>query len=400
VPQPFDVVQVDWGCPVIDVAGLVGFYTLSVGTPPLLSGRVDLLQGDFQAAQEWIGYEGSGEFRHLGGSHFVWDVGGLSLGDARLVIDGGTLDTHGSAIAVPQFHVGADPGASGAYTHSAGTLTAQGMTVGLCGTGTFIHTGGTVTVEGASLLSIGGAAGGHGTYELSGVGSVLNAKPMVGSSGGTGTFNQHGAGTFTQTGGTHVVGTALVLGEKGKAGTYSLEGGSLSAAQVDVKAGGTFRQTGGTLGAVVFNQSGGTVEGRLENRGTFTYSAGTFAGRLINLGTADCAADFTAGDGIENYGSLAGTVTNSGVLRAEGGQLTLAGAGAAFDLLDWGGLTGEFAAVHLPALAGGLAWDASDLYGTGTLGVVPEPASAAVLAAGLAALVLRRRSPRPATARA
>jgi hypothetical protein len=66
--------------------------------------------------------------------------------------------------------------------------------------------------------------------------------------------------------------------------------------------------------------------------------------------------------------------------------------GDSFDLLDWGALIGAFAAVNLPALAGDVAWDSSRLYSDGTLAVIPEPATSALLAAGLAVLALRGRA--------
>jgi T5SS/PEP-CTERM-associated repeat protein/autotransporter-associated beta strand protein len=44
-------------------------------------------------------------------------------------------------------------------------------------------------------------------------------------------------------------------------------------------------------------------------------------------------------------------------------------AGESFDILDWGSLSGTFAAVYLPELAG-LMWDTSQLYSAGVLAVV------------------------------
>lgn len=44
--------------------------------------------------------------------------------------------------------------------------------------------------------------------------------------------------------------------------------------------------------------------------------------------------------------------------------------GNSFDILDWGSLAGTFAAVNLPTLGGGLGWDTSQLYTTGTLSVI------------------------------
>jgi hypothetical protein len=44
-------------------------------------------------------------------------------------------------------------------------------------------------------------------------------------------------------------------------------------------------------------------------------------------------------------------------------------AGQTFDILDWGSLIGTFSAIQLPTLAGGLAWNTSQLYTTGILSV-------------------------------
>src|SRR5262249_14325872 len=48
-------------------------------------------------------------------------------------------------------------------------------------------------------------------------------------------------------------------------------------------------------------------------------------------------------------------------------------AGNSFDLFDWGTLAGTFTSLQLPPLAGGLVWDASQLYTTGLLSVVAAP---------------------------
>ncbi len=63
------------------------------------------------------------------------------------------------------------------------------------------------------------------------------------------------------------------------------------------------------------------------------------------------------------------------------GQLSLGGnlnvlltgltpaAGQSFDILDWGSLVGTFSSISLPTLAGGLAWNTSQLYTTGVLSI-------------------------------
>jgi hypothetical protein len=43
--------------------------------------------------------------------------------------------------------------------------------------------------------------------------------------------------------------------------------------------------------------------------------------------------------------------------------------GNSFDILDWGALTGTFATLQLPALAGGLQWNTSQLYTIGVLSI-------------------------------
>ncbi|OYU74545.1 MAG: hypothetical protein CFE45_34590, partial [Burkholderiales bacterium PBB5] len=58
---------------------------------------------------------------------------------------------------------------------------------------------------------------------------------------------------------------------------------------------------------------------------------------------------------------------------------------------------GQFAALNLPTLATDLTWDTQDLYTNGTLGVavVPEPASAWMLLAGLGVVWTGRRRRTP-----
>jgi len=45
----------------------------------------------------------------------------------------------------------------------------------------------------------------------------------------------------------------------------------------------------------------------------------------------------------------------------------------------------------MPDLGGGLSWDTSNLYTTGAIGVVPEPATLALLTLGGLAILRRSR---------
>ena len=113
----------------------------------------------------------------------------------------------------------------------------------------------------------------------------------------------------------------LTLGiSAGSSGVYNLQGGSLIARTVNLNVGGAFNQTGGSLNAATFNQQGGTVDGSLENRGTFTYLSGLFAGRLLNYGAVNLNANFTAANGLANYSSTS-------LVIASGRTVTLGGQG-------------------------------------------------------------------------
>jgi hypothetical protein len=66
-------------------------------------------------------------------------------------------------------------------------------------------------------------------------------------------------------------------------------------------------------------------------------------------------------------------------------------AGEEFEILNFDSLDGAFDSISLPALAPGLAWDTSALYTSGMIGVVPEPATMALLGLGVASLLAQRR---------
>ena len=54
--------------------------------------------------------------------------------------------------------------------------------------------------------------------------------------------------------------------------------------------------------------------------------------------------------------------------------------GDTFDLFNWGGsVNGEFDSISASALTGDLEWDTSDLYSSGSISVIPEPNTVALL---------------------
>jgi hypothetical protein len=116
-------------------------------------------------------------------------------------------------------NLGVNPGSSGTYNLGGGILNVSGAGggweyIGGKGAGTFNQTGGTNEMIDELYIGL-GPAGSSGTYNLSGVTSVLYVGGMeyIGGNGGTGIFNQ--------TDGTHIVGQLFMNG------IYNLSGGNL-----------------------------------------------------------------------------------------------------------------------------------------------------------------------------
>jgi fibronectin-binding autotransporter adhesin len=156
---------------------------------------------------------------------------------------------------------------------------------------------GYVTVYGNLVLGQNGDTGNGpaiGVYELN------DGTLSVGNNAYIG---YDGSGTFTQNGGTHMVGYGLVLGrDAGSSGTYNLNDGSLSAAEERIgrEGSGTFNQTGGSN-----TVDDGLIVGRLVgSNGAYNLSGGSLT---VNGNYNDShTSNLTIGD--EGIGTL--TVTN------------------------------------------------------------------------------------------
>ena len=175
-------------------ADVVGNYTLSGG------------QLFVNSSVEFVGYSGTGIFTQSGGQN---ELSGFD--------------------ATAGLNVGFNATGVGTYSLSGGTLTSRNITVGVNGTGTFDHTAGQVQLSGAvGNLIVGQNLGSHGTYNLSGAGSIMVANP--GSIGGQIFVGKVGTGTFNQTGGTITANTLIVGNSDPNTddvghGTYTLSGG-------------------------------------------------------------------------------------------------------------------------------------------------------------------------------
>ncbi len=225
--------------------------------------------------------------------------------------------------------------------------------VGQSGTGTFTQSGGTNSLStGQSGLVLGFNPGSSGTYNLSG-GSLYGASEMMGDSG---------TGNFTQSGGTNTAGGLTLAYNPASRGTYNLNGGTLI---VSAMGGGpgtaAFNFGGGTLQAgdpfstslpMTLTGSGGnatvdtagytvTLSGPLSGPGgltmadggtlildgPITYSGGTtiLAGQLEINAPALATGNFTQTGGLT---TISGTNLYLGFSSGSSGTYSLSGSGS------------------------------------------------------------------------
>lgn len=389
----------------------------------------------------------------VGGAGSLWNnsSGALTLGTGTgsgtlLIEEGGAVTSLSSRIATSaNAHGNATVTGVGSQwdiqnsltiaNRGAGTLTIEsgGLVENLTGhIGLFSGSTGTVTVTGAGStwtntgsLFIGGSttsAGGSGTLNILSGGLVdaqdlkIWADGSVNLNGGTLSVNQLLFDVPTPASFVHTLGTLeirqqdtyinagvtadLTAGKTLKigqmtavttGGAINLHGGVLDTATLDLTAGGTFDFLSGTLVADAvlgtLNQYGGTLApgnspGTTEVSSDYNLNSGTLAIEIAGL-TAGSEHDEVIISGTLNLG--AGSVLY--VTLIDGFTVSN---GDTFDILDFSSVTGTFGTLNLATLNGGLQWDTSSLYTDGSLTVVPEPSSLAILAmAGL--LVTRRR---------
>jgi hypothetical protein len=175
-------------------------------------------------------------------------------------------------------------------------------------------------------------------------------------------------------------GAASIDGNFANQGTVHGPGGTAQLVFLDDVSGG-----GSYTGNITFSDgfAPGNSPGSVHFAGNATYDASS----LIEMELGALAHDHIAVDGLLKLGGGALEVDYYGSFSP--------GAGARFDLFDWGTLEGAFGAITLPELADGLAWHTGNLYADGSISVVaiPEPQTYALLLAGLGLLgfAARRR---------
>jgi fibronectin-binding autotransporter adhesin len=362
------------------------------------------------------------------GSILKTGAGTLALSNAANTFIGGLTVNGGTVSAAADGSLGA---ASNVVAVNAGLVRFEndvttGRTFYMSGGTLLPASGKTITYVGATVT---GGTLGAGSHVLQNgttlTGTRTTAGTALSQSGGTVAFNNFtlgGNSTFTQSAGATVNSTGEFISTPNStmtlAGTMNTASGSMSGA-VTIPSAGKLNQSGpdplyldGSRGITVNSggqlnaAAGSTIElgGLLINNGTQTGAlninvgglakgTGVFGDVHVNdggafapgtsPGAATIAGAYVQQNGgkleIEIGGTTRGTqydalnasaaLTLDGVLAVQLVNGFTPSAGNAFDILDWGGLSGTFQSINLPALGAGLMWNATHLYTNGVLSV-------------------------------
>ena len=195
-------------------------------------------------------------------------------------------------------------------------------------------------------------------------------------------------------------GDADLFGDVSNTGTIGIGGSAEVSLVGDLVQNGTLNILSGARLVVYddFSGTGGcTGGGTLEVLGTLSIGSSpavvTFDGNVALGGGCETIMEL-GGTGAGEYDAMkvSGELSLGGDLRVvliDGFTPDMGDIFTLFDVASLGGtLTGEFSSLELPE---GIDWDTGDLYSTGTLSVVPEPGTLALLAVGGLALLRRRR---------
>ncbi len=252
----------------------------------------------------------------VGGTGNWSDPSNWDSGEPTSCNFGAYIDNGGTAIITETGEVGDPlvlgfkPGTNGNVEMLSGSLSG-GLHIGDKGSGNFTQSGGTNSQRG---LTLGGAPGGVGNYNLSGGTLSVTHSEYVG-------FN--GYGYFTQSGGTHATNYLSAGHNTGSNGVYNQNGGSLIAIGEDI----------GYYGSGSFTQSGGTnsVANTL-NIGYAAAASGSY--NLSGTGSLSAKDAYIGASGtgifIQNGGSntvtnnlvLAGALGSRGSYELNGGSLS------------------------------------------------------------------------------
>lgn len=309
--------------------GATGSWTVSGGT----------LNQSHAARTLIVGEEGNGTLT-LAGSGVVNVAGQLRLASLGTAV--GVVNLNGGVLAAPQVTKGAG---SATFNFNGGTLRATASTAAF--------------MQGMNVASVdvGGAIIDAQAF------NVAIAQPLVHKSalGATldGGLTKSGAGTLVVTGSSTYTGGTFI--NAGRVLVNNVAGSGLGSGLVTVASTATLGGTG-FIAANVHNH--GAINPGVAT-GVLTINA-----NLTQQLSAMLAIDVTGAANADRL-VVSGTATLAGTLRLTLISGYIPAAPASFDILDWTTLSGEFAALDLPAL-NGFVWDSSSLYSSGVLAIVPQ----------------------------
>lgn len=351
---------------------------------------------------------------------------GRTANDNELVID------NGAVVSATQVLLGYLNSGSGA------SLTGNTLTVG--------GTGATATLNLSAGISLNIGAHGESNAVIVKTGGIINAtngSTLIGAHAGNtlrvegGTFNATGRSVNVGDGATMFLGGSGTInagilniaanarfGDKSDATNAGFTSGTLNVSNLTNNAAVVFSvgDNSGTDQAILnlvgtnvhefgagitIEQSDGWLTGNGTIRGlgntstTLTVngvvSPGNSAGKITVIGDLVSGSDAVFNFELASLSSFDELYVSSNAAFDGTLNLTLLGgympdAGDSFKLFDFATSSGAFTALNLAPLDGGKAWDTSALYTSGTISVVPEPSTLALVAlGGFASLLLRRR---------
>ena len=342
-----------------------GAYTLTAGQLSVVTIPPSFI-GDHAENEEDIGYGGAGTFVQSGGTNFtgVLTVGSLVGANGSYTLSGGSLF---SDVTIGGYYAAGilrnpTPGGTGVFTISGtGVLNSYSIYVFNTNGSSLNLNGGTIST---SYMNVGAPSIFSWT---SGTLSITRSTTFDLGSNSSSSWHAFGSALDLGAGQTLSLPSdgGVLSGDEGVGGVDSFlltvgSGGANSVSgTLTINSNGTLKLNGGTLSAA-----------DITNSGKFTINSGSLTTGDVTFGSMSTLQIGLAGNSLGQYGDL----TVSGRLALDGSLVvSLNGfspsSGQSFHILDWGSLVGAFSSLQLPTLAGGLAWNTSQLYTTGLLSV-------------------------------
>jgi autotransporter-associated beta strand protein len=352
----------------------------ATGQVAVHGGEVQSHRGALLTAHSLL-IDGTGSVALDGGSATANNEPRLAVGAGGLTLDSGTINFN------KQLGAAAADGSVGTRLVLQGDLTSTGVSSLVQNNTTFASVKAQVDLSGADrtfnvdgVLNIGAVGAGV---------NIINAGATAAGLIKTGTGNLFLAGANTYNGDTVI-----------QDGTITITGSVSGSANIDVKTGATLDVSTASGGFVV------AAAQAIKGNG-LVIGATTLAGTLApgsSIGQLDFTNDVTFTNAIAAFEIQKAGLSLTNDKAVIGGALTLAGTlnvtslggtfaeHDTFDLFDAASFTGTLSMGTMPALDLGLSWDVSNIGVDGSITVIPEPGSVALLVLGSTLLFRRRRN--------